>query len=264
MICRGCKKELVDGEEYRMVAEWPFCPSCFEDLLKGAGKPAEGQTAEQPASAPVRVHSGTATARCSVCKRQLGPEEGSKLGFWTFCPKCYEDLASLAEVETPETEGELKDAATYDSPGTPAIDETDGGIAEVTVGLAKYISCKGCGRRIPQGGSRAVDGESYCPDCYYAMSDKGEQRPASQVPPLPAPPADEADRPAEEPSQGGEDRCACCGHPLRSGFFDEMDGFTLCRACLSTDSALAVEIARERHRRLLDRIREGLASSKPL
>jgi len=250
MNCRGCGKDLVEGDDYRMVAEWPFCPPCFEELMKGHAKPAQAKTEEPPEAARSEPAAGPATVPCSVCKRQLGPEEGKKLGIWTFCPECYGELKSFAQAYSPEEET----AAENGAPGKDAEEEPEGGIAGVAIGLAGYVTCTKCGRRIPQGGSRSLDGASLCPDCYYAAAREAEQRAVS---PGDAP-ADAAKQPGSEAPPGTGDQCACCGRPLRAGFFDEVEGFTLCRACLSTDANLAVRIARERHRKLLESIRQGL------
>jgi len=256
MKCRGCDRELVDGEDYRMVAEWAFCAPCFENLMKGPGEPAERQPAEGAAPAPEREGSAPSPVLCSVCKRPLRPEEGKKLGIWSFCPECYGDLESFARaVESPDDEGAGEDGAEGAGTAAQAVEEPEGGVAGVTIELAKYIRCKGCGRRIPQGGSKTVDGEPYCPDCYYALADEKEGK--SAAPPVPASP-DQTDQSGIAPRRDGEDRCACCDRPLRKDSGGEVEGFALCRACLSTDPDLAVRIARERHRRLLAGIMEGL------
>ncbi len=239
-----------------MVAEWPFCLSCFDNLMKG---PLKSREVEQPADIPAAA-TEAATVRCSVCKGQFPPEIVRTLSFWTFCPQCYEEPASLAGMENQE--GETSPDPADSAASTEDIPE--GGGAEMTVGLAKYINCRGCGRRIPQGGSRSIEGEHFCPDCYYRMSQELERGQTAKPPPLGERQAAEMEPPPEISSREGGDRCACCDRPLRPGLYEEMEGFTLCRACLSTDSALAVKIARDRHRRLLDRIREDLGAPKPL
>lgn len=248
MKCRGCDRELVEGEDYRMVAEWAFCPPCFENLMKGPDKASEPQPAERSEPASGTEGPAPSPVPCSVCKRPLGPEEAKKLGIWSFCPECYCELESFArEAESPDGEGA----------GTAAqeAEEPEGGIDGVTVELTGFTTCKGCGRRIPRGGSRSVDGESYCPDCFYALSGKETEK--STAPPVPIPP-DKTDQSGEVPTREGEGRCACCDRPLRQGACEEVEGFALCRACLTTDPDLALRIARERHRRRLAGIMEGL------
>ncbi|MCE5335219.1 MAG: hypothetical protein LLG06_11610 [Desulfobacteraceae bacterium] len=255
MNCRGCNKDLVEGDEYKMVAEWPFCPSCFEDLMQGRVKRVEAQPQEPPqAAAPVEP-AAEATVPCSVCKRPLGPDEGMKLGIWTFCPECFGELKSFSQAYTGGSEDEAEEES-------KEAEEAEGGIAGFTVGLAKYVTCSECGRRIPQGGSRSLEGGGpLCPDCYYKMSVLAEK--GAKVEPSTASAGigtleDPAGRAAARVEQG---RCSCCDRPLRPGFFEDVEGFTLCRPCLSTDPALAVKIARERHRKLLDSLREGLGSA---
>lgn len=248
MKCRGCGKELVEGDDCRMVAEWPFCPSCFEALMRGPAKPQE-----TPAAAVVPEQE-PATARCSACKRELAPGEGGKFGIWTFCPECYADLASMTRDEPAGDEETAAEEDGLSNEQALKNAENDALAARVAVSLATYVNCKGCGRRIPVGGSRNVVGEPYCPDCYYALTEKEAEIPGT----LPAGEATE-----NLPAPEGEDRCACCGRPLRTGFHDTVEGFPLCGACLSTDSTLALQIARERHRRLLDRLRNELKPAEP-
>ncbi len=246
MKCRGCDRELVDGEDYRMVAEWPFCPSCFEDLMKGSLKPAGPQIAEQTEPTPAAVEPGPAPVLCSVCKRQLKPEEGRKLGIWNFCLECYGELESLAfGGEESEEEDAGKEVPEEGQPG---------GILGATVELSKYVSCKNCGRRIPLGGSRTVEGEPYCPDCYYALVETEEKETATPVPPSPEK-TDQSDNVL--PENAGY-RCACCDRPLHRESSREVEGFVLCGACRETDLDLALRIARERHRRLLAGLSAGL------
>jgi len=40
-----------------------------------------------------------------------------------------------------------------------------------------------------------------------------------------------------------------------------VEGFEICLACLTTDQDTALEIARTRHRKVLEKIRKELASS---
>jgi hypothetical protein len=260
MICRGCGKEIVDGEEYRMVAAWPFCLSCFEGLMKGPGKTDADRPPEQLQARPAAADAGPKAPRCAVCKKELEPGEHKKLGIWTFCSGCYQELVTIPNAEVVEAEdtGHNKaDAGEADAQaeGKEAL------IARVSVGLAAYVQCKGCGRRIPQGGARIVNGEAFCPDCYYAMPAEEETESVQTLLEAPQPPS-KTDLPDRDETHGAEDRCACCDRPLRTGFFSEVDGFTLCRACLSTDAELAVQIARQRHRKLLGRLRNELDTPK--
>jgi len=255
MKCRGCNKDLLDGEDYRMVADWPFCPSCFEKLMKGTEKTVGKEPESLPEKDLPTPEPVPAPVVCSVCKRPLGADEGKKLGIWTFCPQCYGDLSAFAEMDASDDDAAAKETGADETRENATDEEAQGGIAGFTVGLSTYIRCTNCGRRMPQGGSRTVEGGSLCPDCYYKLAVKDEPRPPSQA----APPPDSVPREESlDESRGGEERCNCCDRPLRAGLHEEVEGFTLCAACLATDPTLAVQIARERHRRLLERIRQGL------
>ena len=260
MICRGCGKDIAD-DDCRKVAEWPFCPSCFEGLMKGPGKTEADRPPGQLQARSDAADAGSKALRCVVCKKELEPGEHKKLGSWTFCSGCYQELVTIPNAVAAEAE----DAGQSEADAGDAEAQAEGNdalIARVSVGLAAYVQCKGCGRRIPQGGARVVNGETFCPDCYYAMPAEAKTPSVQTLPGAPQAPSkkDLSDR---VETHGAEDRCACCDRALRTGFFSEVDGFILCRACLSTDAELAVQIARQRHRRLLDRLRDELDTPEP-
>ena len=271
MICRGCGRDIVDGEDYSMVAEWPFCASCFEGLLEGPGKEKEGESAESPRDSSPEAGPGPVPVRCGVCQRELVGGEEKKLGPWTFCSQCFGELVSMPKVEVVEAEVAGQGEAKADGGGPEAkaaaeaaeADEKEGGIARVSLGFATYVRCKGCGRRVPLGGSKAIGGEHFCPDCYYALPAGEKPSPTSDAPPRAAQEAWKTHAPDEAAANGREERCACCRRLLRGGSYDEVDGFLLCRACLSTDADSAVQIARERHRRVLDRLKDELGAPTP-
>ena len=50
MECKQCSKNLA-GEEYKMVAEWPFCPDCFRKLME---KPTEKDRVEAKPDAEIK------------------------------------------------------------------------------------------------------------------------------------------------------------------------------------------------------------------
>jgi len=264
MTCRGCGKEIADGEDYRMVAEWPFCVSCFEDLMKGRGKQAGRPRGEPPPPSPPGKDPHPGRTRCGVCHKELDPGEEKKLGIWTFCPDCFQEMVTLPKVEVMEAEetepGEGE--APAGEADARAAEEKEGLLARVAVGLSTTVTCKGCGRRIRLGGSRTVDGEPFCPDCYYARQVREQPGAALETPPDTPTQAGERELPAHRETHDGEDRCSCCDRPVRTGSSREVDGFVFCPACLATDPELAVRIARQRHARLLDRLRDELGIPK--
>lgn len=270
MICRGCGRDIVDGEDFSMVAEWPFCAPCFEGLLEGRRKGAEEHVEETAGADSAAAGSGgQAPVRCGVCQREMVAGEERKLGPWTFCPQCFGELVSMPKVEvvgaeaTGEGEAEGEAGCPEAKAGAEAAYEKEGGIDRVSVGFATYVRCKGCGRRIPLGGCKSVDGEPFCPDCYYALPAEEKPIPTSDAPSPALQEAWKMESQGEDVAHGVEERCACCHRLLRSGSYDEVDGFLLCRACLSTDAASAVQIARERHRRVLDRLKDELGAPTP-
>jgi hypothetical protein len=58
---------------------------------------------------------------------------------------------------------------------------------------------------------------------------------------------------ADEAATTGE--CDSCGKSVSLGRLEVRGGFSLCRACLSTDPDLALEIARGRHRKRLEELK---------
>lgn len=250
-----------------MVAEWPFCPECFDDLLKGkAREKAAGSQGPSPVQSEVEAGAEEIPAvpqpekpKCQMCRRDLEPGEGKKVGIWNFCPECYRDLIPPPVPEAPEEEGLVMQGPEGAQPGVPGEEEAPGGIGRVLIGLVSRVKCRGCGRSIPEGGSRLVDGEPYCPDCYYALpvregaevsTSDSEASPREDVPAKGTPPPQ---------MEGALERCASCAKPLRPGAYEEIEGFSICRACLSTDRDLAIQLARSRHRKNLERLRDDLA-----
>jgi formylmethanofuran dehydrogenase subunit E len=263
MKCRSCGADIVDGEDYRMVAEWPFCPSCFEGLMKRDGHEEPPAAEHLEASPAVEDSAPESVVRCNICNRELKSEEGKKLGIWVFCPSCYGDMVSMPKLEMVEAEEAPRDETKVEGNDTKTESTEEGVrvVAGAELGFAAFVKCRGCGRRIPKGGGRIVNGNPFCPDCYYAMPPSEETRDLPvHAPPQAATGIREMGRETDETADEAKDRCGCCNHPLRSGLYHEVEGFTLCRACLSTDPDLAVQVARERHRKLLERLRDELNS----
>ncbi len=172
MECRGCGRN-VDDANVRMVAKWPFCPDCFEDLLakKGAAPApvnAPAQETEEDETPPERA--APATTPCQICKRPTVEALMKKVGIWRFCPDCYADLASPAH-EDASADMQAAPEAALKKPDDKPDDKNDaasGGPAGDRIESARFVNCNRCGRRIPEAGSKALDGASLCPDCYYA------------------------------------------------------------------------------------------------
>lgn len=151
MNCRKCEKPL--GDEYKLVAEWPFCLDCFEQLLNPPPAPAAvAQPAPDPAP-PAAAPVADAAPRCFVCQRAIDEEDAARLGPWRFCRSCFAALTA-ARAEPAEDPGVAEEPAAHSGPRDL-----------YEQGHAQRVVCAACGRRIPGGGARVIDGAPLCPEC---------------------------------------------------------------------------------------------------
>jgi hypothetical protein len=246
MECKQCSKNLA-GEEYKMVAEWPFCPDCFRKLME---KPAEkdrveAKSEEEVKDVVVEVGAVTAKSRCQLCDKEIEGDQYKKVGIWIFCPDCHLDMTPRIKPPPPPEPEEETDEA-----------EEEASIhARLHVKYIQRVTCAGCNKRIPEGGSRDVDGELYCPDCYYALPE--ETRQASEEAETTEPGREEAS-PLEQPEVEAGPGCESCGKEISKEALQTVEGFGICRACLSSDAELAVHLARARHQKRLQRLKQDL------
>jgi hypothetical protein len=244
LACKSCRREL-GGEQGRQVADWIFCEACFAALLdppRSAPPP--------PAPLPEPTSDGSLRApdqpSCSLCGGSVAAGEGMDVGPVRLCVGCSILARSLEEQPEP--------AKARDDVGDQGAEPE---VACEAVNWA-LTACVGCGRRIPERGSKGPEGGRYCPDCFHALpvlpisalpvsvpagDGSSVQEPAVQQAAQDAPPRMS---PAAAPAE-----CDGCGLGVTSGGADLVQGFRICPACRATDEALALELARERHRRRL-------------
>ena len=267
MQCKKCGKD-ISGEEYRMVAEWPFCMECFHGLLE---KPAKKVKAEVPLEVPVEAPTDKAAEpekedvsvsvffeqekrRCTLCEKEIVGDQYKKVGIWMFCPDCHMDVTPRPKPPPPpEPEEE------------PVDEEEEARKARFRIKYMHRVKCAGCGRMIPEGGSKQVDEDAYCPDCYYGLPEEvrqaaeaaqaaamaGEEVTSVEVTP-------EEPAPAKPPAVEAPGGCESCGKAVPEDKLQTVEGFAICQACLSSDAELAVHLARARHQKRLQRLREEL------
>jgi formylmethanofuran dehydrogenase subunit E len=127
------------------------------------------------------------------------------------------------------------------------------------------VKCSECGRRIPAGGSKNVDDEPYCPDCYYGLPEEvrqaaeeaeaaamaGEEAEAAEM-------SREIEAAPELPEIETPEGCESCGKDVPEDQLQTVEGFAICQACLSADDELAVHLARARHQKRLQRLKDKL------
>jgi DNA-directed RNA polymerase subunit RPC12/RpoP len=247
-------------------------------------KPAEKVEAEAPveiaAEAPadkvpepekedvsVSVVFEQARQKCTLCEKEIEGDQYKKVGIWTFCPECNLDMTPRPKPPPPpEPEEE------------PVDEEEEAAIrARFRVKFTQRIKCAECGRMIPEGGSKQVDEEPYCPDCYYRLPEEVRQaleeaavaemaveeaEPAATAGEEvePAAISQEEQPPVELPEIEAPEGCESCGKEVPEDKLQTVEGFGICRACLSSDAELAVHLARARHQKRLQRLKDDLGS----
>ena len=114
MQCKQCGKDIA-GEEHRMVAEWPFCIDCFQQLMeKPAEKVKDEAAADTPPEAPaepvaepgkkdvsVEVVFEQEKQKCTLCGKETEGEQYKKVGIWTFCLRMPPGHDSPAQAPSP-------------------------------------------------------------------------------------------------------------------------------------------------------------------
>jgi formylmethanofuran dehydrogenase subunit E len=110
-----------------------------------------------------------------------------------------------------------------------------------------------------------VEDEPYCPDCYYGLPEEvrqaaeeaeaaamaGEEGEALEV-------SSEEAIPTEVHELKTPEGCESCGKEVPEDKLQTAEGFAICQACLSSDAELAVHLARARHQKRLQRLRDEL------
>lgn len=256
MKCKACGKEMAD-DEGRQVAQWVFCVPCFEKLLehpqesRSVEAAPESESGEEPeeTSKPLGEK-----AHCHLCQTPLNPGEGWQLGPWLFCMNCRRDLVMLPTETEPEpiSAEELEPSASSEAERAERIPI----VFRTQVSLEKTVQCDRCGRRIQERGGKRFESELLCPDCYYAIP---VSRPSEPTAGEPTTATGDRSQPEEigVPSAG---ECDSCGKSQPMDRLETIGGFRLCRACLSTDEDMAIEIARARHRKRLEELKARFGS----
>ena len=232
-----------------------FCTQCFANLLSPKPK-AEPEPEPEAVAEPISFSFESAlqgevksqAERCFVCQQEL-PERGhTKLGKIGVCQSCREGLTLPPPVEPPAkkipvVETEEVDPGPMYTPGSASDD------------------CPACQRGTPRPASfHEVDGAYYCPDCFYSGKAQPQvsKEPANAEEPRVLEPAPES----LGQTPGAGEKCDACMRPLVRHYFELLSGFSICRACTSSNQDLALTIARVRHKRHLEEIAQGLAASK--
>ena len=260
MQCKKCGKDIV-GEEHRMVAEWPFCLDCFQLLMDKPAKKVEPEVEVEAPAEPekedvsVQVVLEQARQKCTLCEKEIEGDQYKKVGIWTFCPECHLDMTPRPKPPPPP------------EPEEEAVDEAEEAAmrARFRVRYTHRVKCSACGRMVPEGGSRQVEEEPYCPDCFYGLPEEvrqaaeeaeaaamaGEEEETAEM-------SREIEAPVEPPEIEAVPGCESCGKEVAEDKLQTVEGFAICQACLSSDAELAVHLARARHQKRLQRLKEEM------
>jgi hypothetical protein len=68
----------------------------------------------------------------------------------------------------------------------------------------------------------------------------------------------EIEAPVEPPELEAVPGCESCGKEVAEDKLQTVEGFAICQACLSSDAELAVHLARARHQKRLQRLKDKL------
>lgn len=267
MECKGCNKP-IEGDAYRMVADWAFCLPCFEELRQGRKKKREStqpastvRLQAEPAPEPEQVVPAPATAPgaklCGTCDKPLtASEQGLKLGDVVVCDACRQALIfePMREIRRKEEAEEAARAAREEAQKARRLAPED----IVPVGVAGSKVCASCDRRlIEPGGYSWVGDKPYCPACAPAAREAAEQagtpEPANDTVSRAAP----SGAPGAAVANAGFGNCEACHRPFVEGRPKATQGFYLCEPCLEVDREGALELARQQHRKRLRALREG-------
>lgn len=296
MNCKQCSADLSDKPS-KSVAHWVFCVPCFEQLMQpkaaaveppapaiSPARPPEAKPAARPAVPPAPTRNAirfsvaaapTAEAFevCKICRVELEAATAVDLGFWKVCESCYQ---SLNAPRLEGTEAEPVDEAEQARLAEQAAEEEAADRAHLA-SLRASIFCDGCGRTVKLGGTKAWQSagttERLCPDCNQRRIRAEAQGLLARTTAAPVPGgtdvggASNLDAPSEAsaaPSQADHagDRwaqCESCERPLNNGPFEYVDGYAICNACMHADPDLAVDVARTRHRKHLQSLRDELS-----
>jgi hypothetical protein len=257
--CFGCAGSF-EKTALKDVGDALFCGNCFARLLRPVvehdGDPVEALLSRPPPPpAPDPVES--ALGLCFLCMEPVGADAFVRLREFVICQTCSEELMRDLPAPSVDPGSAPGSLPSPDAPAVaprkapPAIIDTsalEGGRPgpRFTPGAGTEL-CAGCGRSMPGPGSYRVIGDRpFCPAC----APLAPRRPPVELTPTPAP--------TPEPVPVGVVLCDCCVRPLVANQFRLTGGYWLCLACLDSDTALAVAVARARYRRRLARMQRSL------
>lgn len=271
--CFQCGKR-TEPDQLTAVGDGEFCSACFRQLLEARAEeepasPALAAASDKPRGAP-RV--ARVAEACLVCERSIRGDAAVSFLGGQICGACNAQMqrelraaegeapadAGVASVARPAEDAAAADelarsraAVTQRAPAGAAAQADDRATGQAPLAFtpgAQTRWCAGCERPMPGPGSyRVIAGEPYCPACvpFYSAMNLGA-RPRHPTPVAPS---------------TGSAGCDCCSAALELGA-ELSEGFRFCKACFTSDAALALSVARARHRRKLEALRAEIEPEK--
>ncbi|MCH2205663.1 MAG: hypothetical protein MK132_07320 [Lentisphaerales bacterium] len=171
-ICKKCQTP-ISGDEFRMVADWKFCLSCFDDMMnKQAVKKEEPQpepikasfAAEEflaAASSKKEEAPSAAEIKCQMCDCKIPADTPKFLGVWQLCQNCEDNMAFKLQPVVIEEEEPKEE----DEPDTRRRDLN----GRVLQAAPDESVCVACNRPIFVRAAKKIDDQLYCPECFYKI-----------------------------------------------------------------------------------------------
>ena len=103
-------------------------------------------------------------------------------------------------------------------------------------GVHNCIRFRCCGRPIFLRASKKIDDEPHCPECFYKKKDAK----------------------ANQAINNNPDVCSSCGTESLHKDLALIEGFSICKPCLSSGPDLALDLARKRRKKSLEEMNKKL------
>jgi hypothetical protein len=193
---------------------------------------------------------------CLVCEKEIEKNSVKKMFGLTLCSECHANLVKMPSIKP------RPDNTESDNPLNPSDSFGKQAVAQVRVDLKSTVQCHSCGRQIPAMGSKQFDSHPYCPDCYFRLPEIKAREPKPLKSIIAEQPLElkDKDRNHIEVAEDNKEMAVCqaCQRRVSSVSLKTIEGFEICTACLSADKETALEIARTRHRKALEKMRQEL------
>jgi hypothetical protein len=286
-FCERCFLALLQGEN-TSEAPAPGAPLGDAPTSRSASATSEAFARRAAPSRTNRHASSPSALRCLVCSRELSQQNAVPFLGGSLCPECNGEMieelrrapssrpsasapSSRPSASAPSSRPSAERSASERSASersasglhgaAPALDEAEVALAtRVDEGATTSFTpggetrwCAGCERPMPGPGSyRVLQGKPYCAACVPFYAER--RQPTVQR-------TENEGAASAAVCHEGTLECDCCGRQLPEPP-EPCEGFSLCGACLATDTELALSVAKLRHRRRLAELGSQYDSEK--